>query len=417
MFNPVECFIAMRYTRSERRNRFVSFGSLISMLGVGLGVTALITVLAVMNGFENELRDRILGATAHISVGARQGQMQQWQTLRKQVLEVPRVAAAAPYVTGEAMFRRGESISGGMVRGVLPQQEVRVSELREEVRYGTTDALQDGQYRILLGRVLAQNLGVTVGDTVDVLVPQALSSPLGLMPRMRRFVVAGLLSTGMYDFDRSLAVTHIADAARLYSLGDGVSGLRLRIKKKHLFDAPTIAQAVQDRLGPAYFALDWTAQHGNFFQALRTEKTVMFVILALIVAVAAFNIVATLVMAVVEKRGDIAILRTIGLSPYSIMAIFVLQGVVITCIGVACGVMGGIILSDHINAVANFLEHTFQLRLVPADVYGIGSLPSRLKAGDVLRIVALALGLGLLATLYPAWRAAMGQPAEALRYE
>ena len=417
MFNPVECFIALRYTRSERRNRFVSFGSLISMLGVGLGVTALITVLAVMNGFENELRDRILGATAHISVGARQGQVQHWQDLRKQVLEVPRVAAAAPYVTGEAMFRRRESISGGMVRGVLPQQEVRVSELRAEVQYGTTDALQDGQYRILLGRVLAQNLGATVGDTVDVLVPQALSSPLGLMPRMRRFVVAGLLSTGMYDFDRSLAVAHITDAARLYSLGEGVSGLRLRIKKKHLFDAPAIAQAVQDRLGPAYYALDWTAQHGNFFQALRTEKTVMFVILALIVAVAAFNIVATLVMAVVEKRGDIAILRTIGLSPYSIMAIFVLQGVVITCIGVACGVMGGIILSDHINAVANFLERTMQLRLVPADVYGIGSLPSRLEVRDVLRIVALALGLGLVATLYPAWRAATGQPAEALRYE
>lgn len=417
MFNPVECFIALRYTRSERRNRFVSFGSLISMLGVGLGVTALITVLAVMNGFENELRDRILGATAHISVGFREGSMTQWQAVRKQVLGVPRVAAAAPYVSGEAMFRHGTAISGGMVRGVLPELEARVSSLREEMQQGTTDALQDGQYRIVLGRLLAQNLGVTIGDTVDVLVPQALSSPLGLMPRMRRFVVAGLLSTGMYDFDRSLAISHMADASRLYSLGDGVSGLRLRIKKKNLFNAPAIAQAVQERLGPAYFALDWTAQHGNFFQALRTEKTVMFVILALIVAVAAFNIVATLVMAVVEKRGDIAILRTIGLSPYSIMVIFMLQGAIIACVGVFLGVVGGIVLSDHINAVANFLEHTFQLRLVPADVYGIGSLPSQLEFRDVLRIVALALGLGLLATLYPAWRAAMGQPAEALRYE
>jgi lipoprotein-releasing system permease protein len=415
MFTPLELYVGLRYTRAKRRNHFISFISLTSMLGIALGVTALITVLSVMNGFEKELRERILGMTAHATVSGVGGPLQDWPGVARTVQGLPGVLGAAPFVQGEAMLTHEGFVRGAMVRGVLPGEEPRVSEVGQKMRHGRLEDLQAGAYGIILGRDLARSLGAGPGDRVTVLVPQARVTPAGVLPRLRRFTVVGVFEVGMYEYDAALALVHLRDAATLLELGEGVSGVRLKLDD--LFRAPILGRAIGQELGAGYWVSDWTQQHVNFFRAIRTEKTVMFVILTLIVAVAAFNIVSTLVMVVTDKQSDIAILRTLGATPRSIMAVFMVQGSVIGVVGTLLGAVGGVALALNVETVVPAIERLFQVKFLAPDVYYISDLPSDLHWPDVGRISGVALVLSLLATLYPAWRASRTQPAEALRYE
>ncbi len=415
MFRPYELFVGLRYTRAKRRNHFISFISLISMLGIILGVTALITVLSVMNGFENELRDRILGMTAHVTIQSFGGPLQHWQHVERVAKGDPQVVGAAPYVDGQAMFRSGPNMTGGLIRGVLPAQESDVSDVASHMVQGSLKALKPGSYGIVLGRVLAAELGVGVGDPVDLMIPEATVTPAGVIPRMRRFHVVGIFSVGMYQYDSSLAFVDLRDASVLYRMAGGVTGVRLRLRD--MFDAPQVSRHISRMLQGQYYVSNWTQKHQNFFRAIRTEKTTMFVILALIVGVAAFNIISTLVMVVTDKRGDIAILRTVGATPRSIMGIFIVQGALIGVVGTLLGVVGGVTLALNVPTLVPALEHLLGVNFIPADVYYISNLPSQLDWTDVLHIGTLSLVLSLLSTLYPAWRAARTEPAEALRYE
>jgi lipoprotein-releasing system permease protein len=415
MFRPLEVFVGLRYTRAKRRNHFISVISLISMLGITLGVMALIVVISVMNGFQKELRDRILGMASHATVAAYGRELQDWQSLAERVKDQPDVLGAAPYVEAEAMLTNRSAVSGAIIRGVDPAWEPQVSEVGRKMVAGSLDALQAGEYGIILGRELANSLNVRPGDRVTVITPQATVSAVGMIPRLRRFRVVGLFEVGMYEYDRGMAFMHLEDAAKLFNLDNGVSGLRLKLDD--LFLAPRIAETLRQSLGLGYWVSDWTQRHANFFRAVNTEKTVMFVILALIVAVAAFNIVSTLVMVVTDKQADIAILRTLGMSPRSVMAVFMVQGSVIGVVGTLFGVICGVVLAINVPSIVPVIESLFNTKFLAPDVYYISELPSDMQWIDVLRIASLSLGLSLLATLYPAWRASRTQPAEALRYE
>ncbi len=415
LFQPYELALGLRYLRAKRRNHFISVIAAISMLGIAVGVTALITVLSVMNGFETELRARILSMTAHATVAARDGGLEDWTGVVRAAQAEPGVLGAAPYVQGEAMVGSGSTLSGAMLRGVDPALEPAVSEVGERMVFGAMTDLKPGEYGIVLGSELAYALGVGPGDRVLVLVSQGRLTPAGFVPRTRRFTVTGVFEVGMYEYDRSLAVVHIVDAAKLLALGDGVSGVRLKLAE--MFAAPRIAAGLEQTLGPDLVASDWTRQHVNFFRAIRTEKTVMFVILTLIVAVAAFNIISTLVMVVTEKEADIAILRTLGATPRSIMAVFMVQGTLIGLLGTLLGVAGGIALALNVETIVPFLEQRFGVEFLPADVYYISSLPSELHGLDVLRIGALSFFLSVLSTVVPALRASRVRPVEALRHE
>lgn len=415
MFHPLPLWLGLRYTGAKRRNHFISFISVISMAGIFVGVTALITVLSVMNGFEKELRERILGVASHATVTRLSGSLDDWQQAAASALEHPEVVGAAPYVEGQVMLVKGQQVTGAQVRGVLPGREPEVSEVDRNMESGRLDDLAGGEYGIVLGSELARYLGVASGDRVTVVTPEASVTPVGVLPRLKRFTVMGVFEIGMYDYDRSTAFVHIDDARTLMRMDDGVSGVRLRLTD--MFLAPRVADEVEARLGRNYWVRDWTRRHASFFQAVRTEKTVMFVILALIVAVAAFNIVSTLVMMVTDKEADIAILRTLGLTPGGVMGVFLVQGSLIGVIGTVLGVGGGVALALNIGDVMPALEQLFGVDLLPSDVYYISDLPSDLQLDDVLRIGALSLVLSVLATLYPARRAARTQPAEALRYE
>ena len=415
MFRPYELFVGLRYTHSRRRTHFISFISFTSMLGIALGVTALITVLSVMNGFETELRDRILGMTAHATVTTPSGALEDWPGVEQRVLEMSHVQAAAPYISGESMLSNGKRVSGAILRGVLPETEGRVSEVVEHIHGGNVDLLKPGEYGIIPGSELAAALGVGVGDAITVISPQVTVAPIGIMPRLRRFTVVAIFEVGMYEYDRGTALIHLEDAAKLFRMDNAVSGLRLRLDD--LFDAPRTSFLLQQKLPGSYRVEDWSRKHANFFRAIKTEKRVMFIILTLIVAVAAFNIVSTLIMVVTDKRSDIAILRTLGASPASIMAIFIIQGVVIGVFGTLLGVIGGVSLALNIETIVPAIEHFFGVQFMAADVYYISEVPSELHWQDVWLMGSVALLLSLLATLYPAWRAARTQPAEALRYE
>jgi len=415
MFRPLELFIGMRYTHAKRRTHFISFISLISMLGIALGVTALITVLSVMNGFERELRDRILGMAAHATVTTFGGRLAEWQDLEKRISANQNVVATAPYVRGEVMLSYGKQVSGALVRGILPEKEGGVSDVVSHIKAGAFDDLKAGEYGIILGNELAYALGAGVGDGVTVVSPQVMIGPTGILPRLRRFTVVGIFEVGMYEYDRGVALIHIEDAARLFRLDDNVTGLRIRLDD--IFRAPQVAAALSKQLAGEYRVEDWTRQHANFFHAVKTEKRVMFIILALIVAVAAFNIVSTLVMVVTDKRADIAILRTLGLAPRSIMTIFIIQGSIIGVFGTLLGVMGGVALALNVETIVPAIEQLFNIQFLAPDVYYISELPSELHLGDIWRMAGMALVLSLLATLYPAWRASRTLPAEALRYE
>jgi lipoprotein-releasing system permease protein len=415
MFRPLELFIGLRYTHAKRRTHFISFISLMSMLGIALGVTALITVLSVMNGFEQELRQRILGMASHATVSEFGGKLQDWPVVRQKVSEHQQVVATAPYVSGETMLSAGKQVSGAVVRGILPDEEAGVSDVLDHIKRGDISQLEPGSYNIILGSELAFSLGVGLGDAVTVVSPQVMVGPTGLMPRLRRFTVVGLFEVGMYEYDRGVALVHMQDAARLFRLGDDVSGVRLKLDD--LFDAPRVARELAMTLPGDYRVQDWTRQHANFFRAVKTEKRVMFIILTLIIAVAAFNIVSTLVMVVTDKQSDIAILRTLGASPRTIMAIFVIQGAVIGILGTLMGVAGGVTLALNVETLVPAIEELFNVQFLAPDVYYISKLPSDLHWDDVITMTSVALVLSLLATLYPAWRAARTQPAEALRYE
>jgi len=414
---PFELFVGLRYTRAKRRNHFISFISLTSMVGIGLGVAALIVVLSVMNGFQEELRNRILGVASHLQITGPNNVLEDWRALEQRVEGAPHVQAAAPYVMAQGMLSFGQAVQGAIIRGVLPDAEDKVAELGSHMRAGQLSNLKPGEFGVVLGSELAQSLGVVLGDKVVLMAPQGQFTPTGVVPRIKQFKVVGLFEIGMFEYDSGLALIHLDDAAKLYRMGDTVSGVRLKLDD--LFNAPAVAQQLGQRLMGVgnYYISDWTQQHANFFRAIQMEKRVMFIILALIVAVAAFNIVSTLVMAVTDKRADIAIMRTFGASPRSIMQIFIVQGALIGVIGTVVGAFFGVLLALNIDTIVPFIERMFGVQFLAKDVYYISDLPSNLMWSDVTVIVVLSFVLSLLATLYPSWRAARINPAEALRYE
>lgn len=419
-FMIYELLIGLRYTRAQPRqsdggNRFISFIALISMLGLALGVAALIVVLSVMNGFQQELRTRILGVVSHIQVSSDSGELADWSRTLQGVARHPQVKAAAPYVQAQSMITYEGQVRGVIVRGIVPRAEELVADFARFMRAGTLDQLAPGEFRIVLGAELARALRARVGDKITVLAPQGLVTPAAVLPRVKQFTVSGIFEAGMFEFDSGLALIHMEDAQKLYRLDDRVSGVRLKIDD--LFAAPRVARELFRYLDSDAWVSDWTRSHANFFRAVEIEKRMMFLILLLIVAVAAFNIVSTLVMAVQDKRADIAILRTLGASPRSIMSIFIVQGTLIGVIGLAAGVAGGVALALNIDVVVPALERALGLQFLAKDVYYISELPSDLHWADVITISITSFVLTLLATLYPSWRAARTQPAEALRYE
>ncbi len=415
MFKPVPLFVGLRYTRAKRRNHFISFISLISILGIALGVMALITVLSVMNGFEKELRERILGMASHAHVTSFDSKLYKWKDVREKIASDPRVVGTAPQIEFEAMLNLGDKVSGALIRGIEPEEEKKVSDVHQHMVAGSLDDLKPGGFGIVLGKELAIALNVELGSKVTVVTPQANVTPAGFMPRFRRFTVVGVFSVGMYEYDRATAFVHIQDAARLMKYGNAVGSIRLKLDD--MFAAKVVSADLTRLLGPDYFVSDWTVQHENFFRAIKTEKRVMFFILLLIVTVAAFNIVSTLVMLVNDKRPDIAIMRTLGMSPSQVMGVFVVQGMLIGALGTLLGVVCGVALATNVDVIVPWLEQLFHTKFLAADVYYITELPSDLRIRDVIIIAIVSFMASVLMTIYPAWQAARTSPAEALRYE
>lgn len=412
---PYELLIGLRYTRAKRRNHFISFISLISMLGVALGVAALIVVLSVMNGFQKELRGRILSVVSHVDIMGGNNDLADWQRVAAAARQHPGVRGAAPYVQAQGMISYNQTVRGTIVRGIVPELEDKVADFRTHMKSGSLDALTADSFGIVLGSELARNLGAYVGDRVTLIAPQGVVTPAGVVPRLKTFNVVGIFEVGMFEYDSGLALVAMADAQKLYRMDDRVSGIRLKLDD--LFQAPRVARELAETLDVDGFVSDWTRSHANFFRAVQIEKNMMFIILSLIVAVAAFNIVSTLVMAVTDKQSDIAILRTLGASPGSIMTVFMVQGALIGCIGLGLGVAGGVALALNVDVVVPAIERLFGTQFLAKDVYYITELPSDLQWGDVIGVTAVAFVLALAATLYPSWRASRVNPAEALRYE
>ena len=415
MFRPFPLFVGLRYFRAKRRNQFISFISGMSLVSIAIGVMALITVLSVMNGFQDELRDRILNMTSDATISGFDNKLSDWPAVIRDAQELPSVTGAAPYVDDQAMLANGSNMSGTEIRGVIPGMEPAVSEVGKRMVMGKLEDLQPGSYGIVLGKDLAYALGVAPGDKVVLMISQGNVTPAGLIPRFRRFTVSGIFDAGMYEYDRGLALINIKDAQVLYGLGDQVSGVRLKVKDK--YQAPLVARALTERFHGAYYVSDWTQEHVNFFKAIAMEKTVMFIILSLIELVAAISIAITLVMAVTDKQADIAILRTLGASPREIMGIFIVQGTIIGFLGTLIGLGLGVLLATYLNDIMHFLQQVFHTEFLPSSVYYISDLPASIVRSDVLKITIASFVLTVLSTLYPAWRAANTQPAEALRYE
>ena len=415
ILSPYELFIGLRYTRAKKRNHFISFISMISMLGIALGVAALIIVLSVMNGFQKEIRARILGVTPHLQVASDSGTIAEWQPIEKIVATHPEVSAAAPFVTGQGMLSQNENVQGVMVRGILPEAEDRLTQLSDKMKMGELSNLRAGEFGIVIGIDLARALGARVGESILLITPQGQVTPAGMVPRLKQFHVVGIFEIGMSPYDNALALIHMSDAQKLYRMGASVSGISARLND--LDRARSVAAELDTNLPHNLYTSDWTRQNANYFSAVQMEKKMMFIILSLIVAVAAFNIVSTLVMAVTDKQADIAILRTLGGSPRSIMKIFIVQGVVIGVIGTLLGTISGIVLALNLDVVVPFIEQLFRVQFLAKDVYYISELPSDLRYHEVMLVAGLSFLISMLATLYPSYRASKTQPAEALRYE
>jgi lipoprotein-releasing system permease protein len=414
MFHPLELFIGTRYIRAKRRNHFISFISVVSMLGLIIGITALITVISVMNGFAGELRSRVLGMVSQATVTGVADSMPAWRQALTIAEQNPHVQGAAPYVEREAFLRGNAASQGAIVRGILPADEPKVADIGSKMIAGKLSALTEGSWGIVLGRDLALTLGVNVGDKVIVYAPVISVTPIGGVPRLRRFTVDGIFEAGMQQYDSGLAIVNMHDAEKLYQMS-GPSGIRLKLDD--LFVANKVAQSLANQLGDAYRAQGWMQQYSNFFKAIAMEKIVMFVILSLIVAVAAFNLVSSLVMLVTDKRSDIAILRTLGATPRSIMGVFMIQGMLIGLLGIAIGAVCGVALATYLPAIVDVIQNVTGYQFLPESVYYINNVPSQLRWSDVGWITGMALLFSLLATIYPAWRASRTQPAQALRYE
>ena len=412
---PFELFIGLRYTRAKRRTHFISFISMISMLGIALGIAALITVMSVMNGFEKEIRARILGAAAHIQVMDPDRGIANWQALAERMKQHPEVTAAAPFINAQGLLSTGSAVRGVYVRGVLPDLEDQVADFGKHMRSGSLEALRPGEFGIVIGIGVARALQLRVGDRVTLISPQGQVTPAGLMPRLKQFHVVGIFSLDHNEYDSALALARMEDAQVLYRMESNVTGIRLKVRD--IDSAPRIAREIARTLPPDTMISDWTQQNVNYFRAIEIEKRMMFIILTLIIAVAAFNLVSTLVMVVTDKHPDIAILRTLGVSPGSVMQIFVVQGAVIGIIGTLLGVGAGVLLALNIDTVVPFIERTFRFQILSREVYYISDLPSDLHWRDVWTVALVSLGLAFVATLYPSWRASRVNPAEALRYE
>lgn len=414
--SPYELFIGLRYTRAKKRNHFISFISLISLMGITLGMTALITVMSVMNGFQKEVRTRILGVASHVQIGSIHGNLSHWQQTAEEAVKHPFVEAAAPYVNAQGMLSHNQVVQGVVVRGILPTMEDKVADFGRMMASGKLDNLVPGEFGIVIGMELARSMGTFLGDKIVLISPQGQVTPAGILPRLKQFTVVGIFEAGHFEYDSGLVLIHMFDAQKLYRMDNNdVSGVRLKLKD--LFLAPQVVQELPGMLTIDSYISDWTKQHANYFRAIQIEKRMLSLILALIIAVAAFNIVSTLVMAVTDKESDIAILRTLGASPRSIMKIFIVQGTFIGVFGTILGVAGGMLLAYNVGEVVAFIESLFHVQFLSREIYYISTIPTDPQMADITTVAVTSFVLSLLATIYPSYRASKVNPAEALRYE
>ncbi|SFL82070.1 lipoprotein-releasing ABC transporter permease subunit [Nitrosomonas communis] len=411
-----ELLIGLRYTRAKRRNHFISFISLISLLGITLGMTALITVMSVMNGFHKEIRSRILGVASHVQISSINGTLTNWQQVADMASKHPQVIATAPYVSAQGMLSHNQVVRGIIVRGILPDYENHVADFAQMMVMGELNQLKAGEFGIAIGIELARSLGAFPGDKIVLISPQGQVTPAGMLPRLKQFTVTSVFEAGHYEYDSGLALIHMADAQKLYRMEPNqVSGVRLKLED--MFQAPQVVKDLSLMVSADNYITDWTHQHANYFRAIQIEKRMLSLILALIIAVAAFNIVSTLVMAVTDKQSDIAILRTLGASPGSIMKIFIVQGTLIGVLGTVLGLIGGTLLAYNVGEVVVFIERLFSIQFLSQEVYYISEIPSDPQLDDIMTVAVVSFTLTLLATLYPSYRASRVNPAEALRYE
>ncbi len=408
-----EGFLGLRYLRASPRGGVVSLIAGIAMIGLALGVAVLIVVLSVMNGFEEELRTRILSLTAHATISGLEGRISDWQPQAAKLARFPGIVAAAPYIEEQGMVTHGAKAAGILLRGVLPEAEGKVANLAPHLSSGRLSDLAAGRYRVILGKDLAEEIGAKVGDRVVVIVPQGDVTPVGVMPRIRAFEVVGIISVGMYEYDRRIALFALQDVAKLSRMGDDITGMRLNIAD--MYAAPRVVRDAAMALGGGYLVEDWTTQHANFFRSIEITKRILFIMLSAVVAVAAFNIISTMVMVVKSKRRDIAILRTFGSSPNSVLSIFVVQGTLIGVLGIALGVLLGVSLAVNLQTLVHGLEGVVGFKFLDARVYFMSDLPAHVRLSDLVKICAFAFALACMSTLYPAWRAARLLPAESLR--
>lgn len=414
MFRPLALFIGWRYTRAKKRNQFISFISLSSMLGIGLGVMVLITVLSVMNGFDEEIHKRFFGMAPEITITGEDDKISHWQGLAHDIKMMPGVKAVAPYVGVQGLLTHEGQVLPVVLTGIAPELEQQVNHLQDKLIVGDMNDLK--HFGIILGRGMANNLGVMIGDKVTIMIPQATVTPAGMIPRFKRFTVQGVFTAGTgFNFDTKLAFINIEDAQKLMRLGDDVTGIKLKLDD--VYQAPMLAEKIAQKLGPQYQVGNWTDQFGAFFQAIKMEKTMMFLILLLIIAVAAFNLISSLVMVVNDKQAEIAILRTIGATPGLILWIFIVQGMMVGIVGTLIGLIGGLILAGNATEIVNFLQSLFGVQLLSSNIYFVDYLPSKILISDLWTICLAALLMSFLATIYPAWRASKTVIAEALHYE
>lgn len=416
MFNPAALFIGLRYTRAKRRNHFISFISIVSVIGIALGVMVLITVLSVMNGFDTEIEKRVFSMVPPITLTSNTGAVSDWKELQKTLTQLHYVTGSAPFATGEVLINFSGATQPTLILGILPEQQKQVSQIGEKMVQGKLTDLKPGEFGIVLGEDLAARLDAHLGEKVTVVTPQVTLSPAGVIPRFKRFIVTGIFSAGNgFGFDRSMGFVHLNDAQKLYGLGDNVTGVYLNVN--NVLAAPNIAKQLTNELGPNANISSWADQFGEFFHAIQLEKTMMFFILMLLLAIAAFNLVSTLIMVVSEKESDIAILRTFGAKPRMIMAIFMVQGGLVGVIGTLLGLIAGVILASNVTHIVSWIESIFNVQFMSSNVYFVNYLPSEIQIGDIIKICLASLALSLVATIYPAWRASKMDPVESLRYE